>query len=42
MNHIVAIDATHLKARDQAPPKEEKSKPEPRKCRRKSKEEREQ
>lgn len=38
----VAIDATHFEARDQAPPKEEKLKPEPKKRGRKSKEEREQ
>ncbi|WP_188455575.1 IS1182 family transposase [Virgibacillus oceani] len=38
----VAIDATHFEARDQAPPKEEKSAPEPKKRGRKSKEEREQ
>jgi transposase len=35
-----AIDATHFEARDQAPPKEEKPKPEPKKRGRKSKEER--
>jgi transposase len=38
----VAIDATHFEARDQAPPKEEKSDTEPKKRGRKSKEEREQ
>lgn len=38
----VAIDATHFEARDQAPPKEEKPKPEPKKRWRKSKEERDQ
>jgi len=38
----VAIDATHIEARDQAPPKEEKSKPEPKKRGRKPKAEREQ
>lgn len=38
----VAIDATHFEARDQAPPKEEKAKTEPRKRGRKSKDEREQ
>ncbi|MFU0789022.1 transposase [Virgibacillus proomii] len=37
----VAIDATHFEARDQAPPKEEKPKAEPKKRGRKSKEERE-
>lgn len=37
-----AIDATHFEARDQAPPKEEKPKTEPKKRGRKSKEEREQ
>lgn len=37
----VAIDATHFEARDQAPPKEEKPKTEPKKRGRKSKEERE-
>lgn len=36
----VAIDATHFEARDQAPQKEEKPKPEPKKRGRKSKEER--
>ncbi|WP_026907634.1 transposase, partial [Paucisalibacillus globulus] len=35
-----AIDATHFEARDQAPPKEEKPKPEPKKRGRKLKEER--
>ena len=38
----VAIDATHFEAKDQAPPKEEKPKTEPKKRGRKSKEEREQ
>ncbi|MGE6261370.1 transposase, partial [Heyndrickxia sporothermodurans] len=38
----VAIDATHFEARDQAPPKEEKPKEEPKKRGRKSIEEREQ
>jgi transposase len=38
----VAIDATHFEARDQAPPKEDKPKAEPKKRGRKSKEEREQ
>jgi transposase len=38
----VAIDATHFEAHDQAPPKEEKQKVEPKKRGRKSKEEREQ
>ncbi|MEI3599250.1 IS1182 family transposase [Oceanobacillus sp. MO10714A] len=38
----VAIDATHFEARDQAPLKEEKPKPEPKKRGRKTKEEREQ
>lgn len=38
----VAIDATHFEARDQAPPKENKPKTEPKKRGRKSKEEREQ
>jgi transposase len=38
----VAIDATHFEARDQAPPKDEKPKEEPKKRGRKSKEEREQ
>ena len=42
MDDTVAIDATHFEARDQAPPKEEKPKPEPQKRGRKSKEEREQ
>lgn len=37
----IAIDATHIEARDQAPAKEEKVKPEPKKRGRKSKEERE-
>ncbi|MTT31394.1 IS1182 family transposase [Terrilactibacillus sp. BCM23-1] len=38
----VAIDATHFEAKDQAPPKEEKPKTEPKKRGRKSKEDREQ
>lgn len=38
----IAIDATHFEAKDQAPPKEEKPKIEPKKRGRKSKEEREQ
>lgn len=38
----VAVDATHFEAKDQAPPKEEKTKIEPKKRGRKSKEEREQ
>ncbi len=38
----VAINATHFEARDQAPPKEEKPTPEPKKRARKTKEEREQ
>ena len=38
----VAIDATHIEARDQAPPKEEKPEPEPQKRGRKPKAEREQ
>lgn len=38
----VAIDSTHFEARDQAPPKEEKPKDEPKKRGRKSKKEREQ
>ncbi|MFC5986363.1 transposase, partial [Marinicrinis lubricantis] len=37
----VAIDATHVEARDQAPAKEKKEKPEPKKRGRKSKQERE-
>ncbi|PWA12480.1 IS1182 family transposase [Pueribacillus theae] len=41
-DNTVAIDATHFEARDQAPPKEEKPKTEPKKRGRKSKEEREQ
>ena len=40
MDGTVAIDATHFEARDQAPPKEEKPKPAPKKRGRKSKEER--
>ncbi|MBP1970994.1 transposase [Virgibacillus natechei] len=42
MDDTVAIDATHFEARDQAPSKEGKPKPEPKKRGRKSKEEREQ
>lgn len=42
IDDTVAIDATHFEARDQAPPKEEKPKTEPKKRGRKSKEEREQ
>ncbi|WP_010532229.1 IS1182 family transposase [Lentibacillus jeotgali] len=42
VDDTVAIDATHFEARDQAPPKQEKSKPEPKKRGRKSKEERDQ
>src|SRR5699024_6186120 len=38
----VAIDATHFEARDQAPPKQEKEKPAPKKRGRKSKAERDQ
>lgn len=41
IDDTVAIDATHFEARDQAPPKEEKPKAEPKKRGRKSKEERE-
>src|SRR5699024_576929 len=41
-HNTVAIDATHFETRDQAPPKEEKPKPDPKKRGRKSKEEREQ
>lgn len=37
----VAIDATHIEARDQAPAKQEKEKPEPKKRGRKSRTERE-
>src|SRR5699024_5291810 len=40
IDDTVAIDATHFEARDQAPPKEEKSKPKPKKRGRKSKKER--
>lgn len=36
----IAIDATHFEARDQAPPKEEKPKAEPKKRGRKPKEKR--
>ncbi len=42
IDDTVAIDATHFEARDQAPLKEEKPKPEPKKRGSKSKEEREQ
>jgi transposase len=42
IDDTVAIDATHFEARDQAPPKEEKPKIEPKKRGRKSKDEREQ
>lgn len=42
IDDTIAIDATHFEARDQAPPKEDKPKPEPKKRGRKSKEEREQ
>lgn len=42
MDDTAAIDATHFEARDQAPPKEEKPKAEPKKRGRKPKEEREQ
>ncbi|MFD2628941.1 transposase [Oceanobacillus kapialis] len=41
-DNTVAIDATHFEARDQAPPKEDKPKTEPKKRGRKPKEEREQ
>ena len=41
-DEAVAIDATHFEARDQAPPKEEKPKTEPKKRGRKTKAEREQ
>ena len=41
-DHTVAIDATHFKARDQAPPKQNKEKPALKKHSRKSKAEREQ
>ena len=40
-DETVAIDATHIEARDQAPAKQEKEKPEPKKRGRKSKAERE-
>ena len=40
-DETLAIDATHIEARDQAPAKQEKEKPEPKKRGRKSKEERE-
>jgi transposase len=40
IDDTVAIDATHFEARDQAPPKEQKPKAEPKKRGRKSKEER--
>ena len=39
-DETLAIDATHIEARDQAPAKQEKEKPEPKKRGRKSKEER--
>ncbi len=42
MDDTFAIDATHFEVKDQAAPKEEKPKTEPKKCGRKSKEEREQ
>ncbi len=42
MDDTVAIDTTHFEARDQAPPKEEKPKAEPKKRGRKPKEERKQ
>jgi len=42
IDDTIAIDATHFEARDQAPPKEDKPKAEPKKRGRKSKEEREQ
>lgn len=42
IDDTVAIDATHFEARDQAPPKEDKPKPESKKRGHKSKEEREQ
>src|SRR5699024_5904028 len=42
LDDTVAIDATHFEARDQAPPKQEKEKPAPKKRGRKSTEEREQ
>ncbi len=42
IDDTVAIDATHFEARDQVPPKKEKSKPRPKKRGRKSKAEREQ
>lgn len=41
IDDTVAIDATHFEARDQAPPKEEKTKAKPKKRGRKSKQERE-
>ncbi|TES54230.1 IS1182-like element IS662 family transposase [Halalkalibacterium halodurans] len=41
MDDTIAIDATHIEARDQAPAKVEKAKPEPKKRGRKSKEEQE-
>ncbi|MCK0473033.1 IS1182 family transposase [Halalkalibacter sp. APA_J-10(15)] len=40
-DETIAIDATHIEARDQAPAKEERSKPQPKKRGRKSKEEQE-
>lgn len=42
IDDTIAIDATHFEARDQAPVKEKKEKPEPKKRGRKSKEERDQ
>ncbi|MFD1039689.1 IS1182 family transposase [Virgibacillus byunsanensis] len=42
IDDTIAIDATHFEARDQAPPKEEKPKIEPKKRGRKSKDERDQ
>src|SRR5690606_41963913 len=39
-DETLAIDATHIEARDQAPAKQEKEKPEPKKRGRKPKEER--
>ncbi|GEN57442.1 hypothetical protein GCM10012290_10100 [Halolactibacillus alkaliphilus] len=41
VDHTVAIDSTHFNARDQAPPKEDKTKPAPKNQGRKSKEEQE-
>ena len=42
IDETIAIDATHFEARDQAPPKKEKTKPEPKKRGRKPRDEREQ